>query len=220
MSIDDAGNVYVTGGMERVIGPMDGGGPPTEEGLGTISYDPDGNERWSMFLPPEIDQYTFGEIIHAPNPDEFVFAAFKRTELAGSDFLLAKYFQFPDCNGNGIPDADDIANGTSDDCNENGIPDECELASGDAHDCNLNGTLDECEIAANPQLDADGSGILDECEDRGDFNGDGVVNTIDLLALLAAWGDCPTPPEPCPIDVNGDGTVSVLDLLTLLANWG
>ena len=30
----------------------------------------------------------------------------------------------PDCNGNGIPDPEDIAQGTSPDCNGNGIPDE------------------------------------------------------------------------------------------------
>lgn len=33
---------------------------------------------------------------------------------------------FEDCNGNGVPDEDDIDNGTSTDCNNNGIPDECE----------------------------------------------------------------------------------------------
>ncbi|MDP7518906.1 MAG: hypothetical protein QF438_02005, partial [Phycisphaerales bacterium] len=38
-----------------------------------------------------------------------------------------------DCNGNGNPDACDIANGDSDDANGNGIPDECESdCSGDA----------------------------------------------------------------------------------------
>jgi hypothetical protein len=31
-----------------------------------------------------------------------------------------------DSNENGIPDDEDIANGTSEDCNTNGIPDECE----------------------------------------------------------------------------------------------
>ena len=41
-----------------------------------------------------------------------------------------------------------------------------------------------------------------------------------LLALLAAWGACEDPPEPCPADVNGDGAVDVTDLLILLANWG
>ena len=32
-----------------------------------------------------------------------------------------------DCNQNGVPDAQDIAGGTSADCNQNGIPDECEF---------------------------------------------------------------------------------------------
>ncbi|MCK4340734.1 MAG: hypothetical protein KAY37_03300 [Phycisphaerae bacterium] len=33
----------------------------------------------------------------------------------------------PDCNSNGIDDADDIAGGFSEDCNSNGVPDECDL---------------------------------------------------------------------------------------------
>ena len=53
----------------------------------------------------------------------------------------------------------------------------------------------------------------------GDINGDGAVDVLDLLLLLAAWGDCPPPPGACPADLNGDGTVDVLDLLLLLANW-
>ena len=48
-----------------------------------------------------------------------------------------------------------------------------------------------------------------------DINGDGVVDVLDLLALLAAWGN-PGGPE----DINGDGVVDVLDLLMLLAAWG
>jgi hypothetical protein len=53
----------------------------------------------------------------------------------------------------------------------------------------------------------------------GDVNGDGVVDTADLLALLAAWGTCPDPPADCPADFDGDGTVGTADLLILLANW-
>jgi hypothetical protein len=53
----------------------------------------------------------------------------------------------------------------------------------------------------------------------GDINGDGVVDVLDLLALLAAWGPCPVPPPECAADINGDGVVDVLDLLELLANW-
>ena len=48
----------------------------------------------------------------------------------------------------------------------------------------------------------------------GDVNGDGVVDVLDLLLLLAAWGNLGGPE-----DVNGDGVVDVLDLLLLLANW-
>jgi hypothetical protein len=49
----------------------------------------------------------------------------------------------------------------------------------------------------------------------GDVNGDGVVDVLDLLEVLAAWGPCPG----CPADINGDGVVNVLDLLEVLANW-
>jgi len=54
----------------------------------------------------------------------------------------------------------------------------------------------------------------------GDIDGDGDVDTADLLALLAAWGDCPDPPLMCPADFDGDGDVDTSDLLALLANWG
>ncbi len=54
-----------------------------------------------------------------------------------------------DCNGNGVADATDIANGTSQDCNGNGIPDSCDIASGFAKDCNLNGVPDSCDLLAH-----------------------------------------------------------------------
>ena len=50
---------------------------------------------------------------------------------------------FPDCNENGVDDAEDIADLTSPDCNGNGIPDECELAD---NDCNGDGRPDECGV--------------------------------------------------------------------------
>ncbi len=53
----------------------------------------------------------------------------------------------------------------------------------------------------------------------GDVNGDGVVDVLDLIELLAAWGDCPDPPDECPADLNDDGVVDVLDLLIILGNW-
>ena len=53
-----------------------------------------------------------------------------------------------DCNGNGIVDAADIANGTEVDCNGNDVLDECELADGPSTDCDANGVLVTCEMAA------------------------------------------------------------------------
>ncbi len=53
----------------------------------------------------------------------------------------------------------------------------------------------------------------------GDIDGNGVVDVVDLLALLGTWGACPSPPAPCPGDLDGDGMVGVTDLLILLANW-
>jgi len=49
-----------------------------------------------------------------------------------------------------------------------------------------------------------------------DVNFDGVVDVLDLLAVLGAWGPC----EDCDEDVNGDDVVDVLDLLAVLSQWG
>ena len=46
-----------------------------------------------------------------------------------------------------------------------------------------------------------------------DFDGDGDVDTADLLQLLGCWG------EACG-DVDGDGDTDTADLLALLGAWG
>jgi len=48
---------------------------------------------------------------------------------------------------------------------------------------------------------------------------DGVVDVLDLLAVLATW-DCQGDPGECLGDVTLDGVVDVLDLLAVLAAWG
>ena len=88
-------------------------------------------------------------------------------------------------------------------------------------DCNENTIADACDIFAGTSPDLNGNGIPDECEVLGDLNGDGIVNVLDLLALLGAWGVCDEPcPPSCTGDLDGDCEVGVLDLLALLANWG
>jgi hypothetical protein len=71
-------------------------------------------------------------------------------------------------------------------------------------------------------IDLGGNEFLDDCPAPGspaDLNGDGVVDVLDLLILLDAWGACKDC-DDCPADFNGDCSVDVLDLLILLDNWG
>lgn len=105
-----------------------------------------------------------------------------------------------DCNGNGIPDGEDIADGTSLDCNRNAVPDECDIADGTAFDC-------------------DGNGVLDQCESLlGDLDGNDHVGPSDLLLLLSDWGRC-VDCDDCQADINCDCTVGTSDLIVLLGNW-
>lgn len=104
------------------------------------------------------------------------------------DWLVYVYGD-PDCNGNGIPDYDDIQSGFSADCNDNGVPDECDIAVGvptysdsiygftGYDDCNGNGVVDSCELAAGTAFDCNENGVLDACDIASgtsqDVNGDG-----------------------------------------------
>jgi hypothetical protein len=56
--------------------------------------------------------------------------------------------QFPDCNGNGKDDQEEILAGTVSDCDGDGVPDECEACE----DCDGNRLLDACELTAGPGL--------------------------------------------------------------------
>jgi len=69
--------------------------------------------------------------------------------------------QITDCNTNGIDDAQDLADGTSEDCNTNGVPDECET------DSDADGVIDGCDQCpgADDRLDTDGDGTPD-CLDQ------------------------------------------------------
>jgi hypothetical protein len=88
----------------------------------------------------------------------------------------------PDCNSNGVPDDQDIANGTSHDCNLNGIPDECDIAQGVEQDCQPNAVPDVCDIRDGTSADGNSDGIPDECEAGAccdDAVGDCVITTAN-----------------------------------------
>jgi len=68
--------------------------------------------------------------------------------------------------------------------------------------------------------DLDGNDSFVEVNAPGDIDGDGMIGSTDLLAVLAAWG----PYDPCPPvrieDIDAACLVGVEDLLAVLSNWG
>ncbi|MCH8149333.1 MAG: S8 family serine peptidase, partial [Planctomycetes bacterium] len=124
-----------------------------------------------------------------------------------------------DCNHNGVPDEQDIAQGGSDDCNSDGFPDECEL------DCNVNGVADACDIdPTDPDgdgfvsEDCNGNGVPDECElDTGsseDCNGNAVPDECDIVSGgsedLNGTG-VPDECESCSVDTDCDDVNACTD---------
>jgi hypothetical protein len=124
-----------------------------------------------------------------------------------------------DCNGNGALDECDIMSLDSSDCNDNERPDECDIESGDSIDCNGNNLPDECDVASGYSDDWNDNLIPDECELLpGDMNCDGEVNLKDInpfVLALSAPGTYETVFGYCLIlngDFNGDGYATVLDI--------
>ncbi len=91
------------------------------------------------------------------------------------------FFDFVDCNGNGIDDAVELAEGALD-TNANGTLDECEFAYGDL---NLDGVIDGSDLFIVFGWWASPFPLY------GDLNLDGVVDAGDTGLLLVRWG--PTP---------------------------
>ncbi|MGA1467851.1 MAG: hypothetical protein ACO38V_09430 [Phycisphaerales bacterium] len=119
----------------------------------------------------------------------------------------------PDCNGNGLDDLCEIADGSAADCDGSGVPDACE----GLRDCDGNGEPDACQIAADAMLDKNGDGVLDACNyAAGDFDLDGQVGGADLAYILGIWGAV----NPPVGDLTGDGMVDGADLAAILGNWG
>ena len=91
-------------------------------------------------------------------------------------------------------------------------------------DCNSDGIVDYGQILASELDDANTNNIPDCCEQRNpcgcpaDVIENGVVDSIDLSAVLGTWGtnggDYPR------ADINHDGIVAAEDLGSVLAGWG
>lgn len=135
--------------------------------------------------------------------------------ISGNWLIRARASRDGDCNGNDVPDACEIADGSAvdcngnaipdscelafNDCNANGIPDECDLSAGSASDCNANGIPDSCDIAQGREIDTDGNSVPDSCED---CNGNGVPDSVDIDAGISQ--DCQPDGIPDDCQITGE----------------
>ena len=83
----------------------------------------------------------------------------------------------------------------------------------------VNGASVSVEPTLMLSIDGDSTAVAvyteaacDDCP--ADFNGDGTVNTLDVLSFLNAWSA-----QQSEADFNGDGTVNTLDVLAFLNAW-
>jgi formylglycine-generating enzyme required for sulfatase activity len=121
-----------------------------------------------------------------------------------------------DCDGNGLPDDYELAQGSVPDCNQNGNPDTCDITAGLDRDCDGNGRLDRCDVFFFSAADDNQNCTPDSCEYKlGDFGLEGSIGGDDLAFLLSVWGTS----DPFG-DLSGDGSVGGADLAILLSNWG
>lgn len=88
----------------------------------------------------------------------------------------------PDCNGNGVLDAWDIATGVSQDLNGDGVPDEC-LSPCNPCDTNCDGTVNGQDISGFIDALSGAPGSCSPC--NGDADGNGTVNGQDIDDFIA-----------------------------------
>jgi len=130
--------------------------------------------------------------------------------------------QAGDCNSNGVPDDQDIANHTSPDCDANGVPDECQVPPicPNCADCQADGIPDKCQIPpiCPTCLNCNNNAVPDACEQ--DCNSSGRPDDCDIA--LGFSQDCQPNniPDECELppiclqchDCNHDGIPDECDI--------
>jgi hypothetical protein len=159
--------------------------------------------RSERYPTPGFSSWTSATITQAPGLDP--------ADRWRAAFTLEGTVTVVDCNANGIDDLVEIEKQLATDCDQNLRIDECDP------DCDGNGVPDACELAGGA-IDNNGNGIPDICECPGDVDLNGIVNGVDLSALLSVWG---TSGSLYPrADANRDGIVNATDLAIVLSGWG
>ncbi|MBI3832916.1 MAG: hypothetical protein HY287_01155 [Planctomycetes bacterium] len=151
------------------------------------SYSADRGDHWTTPIPVTPQFYKFagipngqnkiGDYYHMVSRNEAAYLAYAATFNGGEDIYLLKIP--PDCNANGVLDADETSLGLAPDCDGNLVPDECDP------DCDGNGIPDTCDLNEFRLRDCNHNLIPDQCEscpsiDRVDCNGNCRLDSLDL----------------------------------------
>ena len=118
-----------------------------------------------------------------------------------------------DCNENGVPDGQELKEGTATDCDGNDRLDECDIAEDPSLDCDGNGELDSCQVADDPNLDCTGDGLIDACQDLPDCNGNGAPDSCDIADGTSVDLNGDGVPDECKPDCNGNGIPDYIDII-------
>ncbi|MBI4717085.1 MAG: S8 family serine peptidase, partial [Planctomycetes bacterium] len=132
---------------------------------------------FTVCLDPDTDNATF--LLDCPLPDQIRLFRF---DCASVSVPVSDCDRLPDCNGNGLWDICDIAEGRDTDCNDNDSPDLCDVDSGLSEDCNANRHPDECDLNDDVSADCNLNDLPDECEPQQDCNANGTQDICDIFA--------------------------------------
>ncbi len=108
-----------------------------------------------------------------------------------------------DCDGDGVEDATEIAQGEEADSNQDGVLDDCQ-------DCDGNGVPDPVQIAAGGLADLDLNGEPDGCSS--DCDKDGVADSVEISLGTATDLDGNYVPDNCQEDCNNNGLLDWADI--------
>jgi len=188
-------------GWASRVGPWLGG---FQDPTAADFAEPAGGWRWVSGAPWNFTQWGSGEPNNSPGPENFLHLISNNCPgYPEGRFYNDVRGEFPDLGPcDRMPVACIIE--WSADCNNDGIVDYGQILAGELADANHNNIPDCCEQGA-------------PCGCPADIAHDGVVNGIDLAAVLNNWG---TTGGAINADVNRDGIVNGSDLAIVLNSWG
>jgi VCBS repeat protein/thrombospondin type 3 repeat protein/HYR domain-containing protein len=140
-------------------------------------------------------------------------------------FLLLNRGPFPDADGDGTIDRDDICTDTDGDgrgdpgfpvntCAPDNCPHVTNASQADTDADGLGDACDNCPASANPdQTDVDADGVGDACDPCSDWDHDGFGDPA-YAASVCAHDNCPRIFNPTQADADGDGLGDACDTCT------